>query len=478
GLSLTLGCGEVKLLDMVYAFSVFDNLGTMVGRERDPEERELGQRELDPVSILHVEDKDGNVLYRYSQPARRDILTSQLAWLMNNIMSDRGSRCPAFGCPNALELPDGRPAAAKTGTTNSYKDAWTIGFTPQLVSGVWVGNSNNEEMENVPGSKGAAPIWNAFMSYALRNEPLQEWPEPSGINSMQVCATSGLLPTAWCPTRNEFFVQGTEPTTPDTIYQPYRVNKETGRLATVYTPPELVEEKVFTILPPEATDWLAGLSEEEREQWPQPPAEYDTIVGPSPDTGPLAFVNPLPFAYVSGIVELVGMVQVDNLAYYRVAYGSGLNPGAWQMIGSEHDGTKNNEVLEIWDTTGLDGLYTVQLAAVRHDQSFESTSIQVTVDNQPPEIELTFPLPEQEFIYPDDEWVTVQPLAMDNVSLDYVEFFVDGAAVGRSSVSPFSFQWTIGGAVGRHSVHAVAYDAAGNSTTSSSIVFNVSRKAD
>ncbi len=475
GLALTLGCGEVKLLDMTYAFSVFDNLGVMIGQERPEDQQRFGYRELDPVSILYVEDKDGQVIFQYTQPQRREILTPQLAWLMNNIMSDRPARCPAFGCPNAVELPNDRPAAAKTGTTNDYKDAWTVGYTPQLVTGVWVGNSDNTAMDDTPGSKGAAPIWNALMSYALQDQPIQNWEQPAGITQMSVCATSGLLPTQWCPTRLEYFISGTQPTTPDTIYQSVRVNRETGRLATVFTPPELVEEKVFTLLPPEAADWLASLSEAERERWPQPPTEYDTIQGPAPGSGPVAILAPLPYAYVSGLVELKGNVQVDNLAFYRVAFGSGLNPSAWQMIGSEHGEQRNNETLEFWDVAGLDGLYTVQLTAVRHDQSFEQATIQVTVDNTAPQVELTFPLPNQEFFLPADEWVTIQPLARDNVSMDRVEFYVNNRLVGSSSVAPFTYQWVIRNAAGSHTIHAVAYDAAGNSTRSAPVQIRVTQ---
>jgi hypothetical protein len=181
----------------------------------------------------------------------------------------------------------------------------------------------------------------------------------------------------------------------------------------------------------------------------------------------------LPYAYVSGQVELTGNVQLDNLAFYRLTFGSGLNPSAWQLIGSEHGEPRNNELLEIWDVSGLDGLYSIQLTAVRHDQSFEQATIQVTVDNTAPEIQLTFPLPGQEFILPDDEWVTIQPLATDNVSMDRVEFYVDNRLVGSSSVAPFTYQWIIGGAVGTHSVYAVAYDAAGNSTRSDPVGFQV-----
>lgn len=477
GLALTLGCGEVKLLDMTYAFSVFDNQGVMIGQERAEQNQRFGYRELDPVAILQVEDRNGNVIYRYSQPSRREILTPQLAWLMNNIMSDRSARCPAFGCPNALELPGERPAAAKTGTTNDYKDAWTVGFTPQLITGVWVGNSDNSPMENTPGSKGAAPIWNAFMSYALQDEPLEGWGQPQGITHMTVCATSGLLPTQWCPTRTEYFVSGTEPTTPDTIYQAVRINRETGKLATVFTPPELVEEKVFTVLPPEAADWLVTLSESELERWPQPPTEYDAVQGQIPGTGPVAILSPLPYAYVNGQVELRGNVQIDDLAFYRVAFGNGLNPSAWQLIGGEHGESRNNEVLELWDASALDGLYSLQLTAVRHNQSYEQATIQVTVDNTEPEIVLTFPLANQEFFLPDDEWVTIQPLAQDNVSMSRVEFFIDDRLVGRSSVAPFTFQWVIRGAVGTHTIYAVAYDAAGNATRSDSVPIRVTQTA-
>ncbi|HZD10391.1 MAG TPA: transglycosylase domain-containing protein, partial [Candidatus Binatia bacterium] len=175
GLPLTLGGGEVRLVDMAYAFSVLDNMGRMIGQPRPEEEQRLGYRALDPVAILRVENRDGDVLYEYNEPQRQEIVTPQLAFLMNDMLSDRNSRCQAFGCPNALELPDNRPAAVKTGTTNDFRDAWTVGYTPQLVTGVWVGNSDNAPMNEVPGSKGAAPIWHAFMSWALQDEPTQTW---------------------------------------------------------------------------------------------------------------------------------------------------------------------------------------------------------------------------------------------------------------------------------------------------------------
>ncbi len=380
-----------------------------------------------------------------------------------------------MAAPTRWNCQNERLAAAKTGTTNDYKDAWTVGFTPQLVTGVWVGNSDNTPMENTPGSKGAAPIWNAVMSYALRDEPMAGWAQPPGITQMEVCATSGLLPTQWCPTRSEYFVERhradhTGHHLPGGPGQP-RDRQAGDRLY----PARACRRKGLYRPASEAVDWLDRLSEEAQERWPQPPTEYDTVQGPAPGSGPVAILSPLPYAYVSGQVELLGNVQLDDFAFYRVAFGSGLNPSAWQLIGSEHGEQRNNELLEIWDVSELDGLYSLQLTAVRNNQSFEQAIIQVTVDNTPPEIELTFPLQNQEFFLPADEWVTFQPLVQDNVSMDRVEFYLDNRRVGQSAVAPFTYQWVIRGAVGNHTIHAIAYDAAGNSTTSASIAIRVTQ---
>ncbi|MDF1515978.1 MAG: transglycosylase domain-containing protein, partial [Anaerolineae bacterium] len=120
GLSLTLGGGEVKLIDMVYAFSVFANNGAMYGESIPEKELRPNFRELNPIAILRVDDRNGNTLYQVDQPESRQVLDARLAYLITNIISDRRARIPAFGTPNALELSNERPAAAKTGTTNNF----------------------------------------------------------------------------------------------------------------------------------------------------------------------------------------------------------------------------------------------------------------------------------------------------------------------------------------------------------------------
>ncbi|MEP7359119.1 MAG: transglycosylase domain-containing protein, partial [Anaerolineales bacterium] len=145
GLALTLGGGEVTLLDHTYAFSVLANMGVMAGQPVLPQAQRPGYRILDPVAILRVTDRNGQVLYQLDSAHTQAILSPDLAYLMNNVLSDNEARVAAFGRGNPLELAD-RPAAAKTGTTNDFRDNWTMGYVPGLTVGVWVGNADNTPM--------------------------------------------------------------------------------------------------------------------------------------------------------------------------------------------------------------------------------------------------------------------------------------------------------------------------------------------
>jgi membrane peptidoglycan carboxypeptidase len=232
GLALTLGGGEVTLLDMTYAYATLANTGQMKGTPVLLEDRRPGFRTLDPVAILRVEDRDGNILWEYGKDdtyASNDILSPSLAYLVTDILSDEQARRPAMGDNSPLNL--SHPAAAKTGTTNDIRDTWTIGYTSQLVTGVWIGNSDGSPMVDLSGLTGAAPIWHAVMEYELRDEPVLDWERPPDIVEVTVCRVSGLLPTQYCPTYKEIFIAGTEPTHYDNVYQPFQINKETNLLS-------------------------------------------------------------------------------------------------------------------------------------------------------------------------------------------------------------------------------------------------------
>lgn len=479
GLALTLGGGEVSLLDLTYAYGVMANNGRLAGQPIPLDSRRSGYRALDPVAILRVEDSQGNPLNRcgdggagacdFSQPKTQQVLTEQLAYLITNILSDTQARIGAFGSPNPLELD--RPAAAKTGTTNDFVDNWTLGYTPQLVTGVWVGNTDSTSMEKVTGLTGAAPIWHAVMRYATQNLPPLGWDAPLGINQVRVCYPSGLLPTRDCQSvANEIFIAGTEPTSYDNIWQSFPVNKETGKLATVYTPPELIENRVYEILSPEAADWvrLAGL--------PQPPTEYDTIYTP-PDAGAgdIVIANLQPFSYVRGQLTLSGTVKAENFSFFRLQFGPGLNPAQWTQIGGDRGEQLENADLQPWDTTLLpNGLYSVQLLVVKSDQTFANYTVQVTVDNTRPEVSLITPAEGDSFTVGNDESVIIQPDAKDNLSLAGVQVIVDGKLVNTSTVAPFTYRWPLKGIFpGAHTIQLKAIDAAGNETQSETVTITV-----
>ena len=480
GLSLTLGGGEVYLLDMVYAFSVFANDGRMYGAPVTEGQARSGYRELDPVAILRVEDRSGNVLYEYNQPDSRDILSPQLAYLMNSILSDRVARWGAFSRPNPLELADDRPAAAKTGTTNNYKDAWTIGYTPQVAAGVWVGNSDNSDMKYVAGVTGASPIWHAVMEYALQGQEMVPFTRPDGLVEKAVCAVSGKLPTGHCPTVNELFIAGTEPTEQCNIHQLFRVNRETGRMCTVHTPPELCEERVYEAYPPEAADWIASLPEDKRSAIP--PTEYDTIYGPLRSDAEVAIISPAPYSYIRHTVPITGNAKGGDFNFYRVVFGAGLNPTEWIQIGPDHGNQVDHNVLEFWDTSALDGLYSLRLSVVDHSTALREATIQVTVDNISPTLKLSYPQEGSTYEYGYDEWVNVNAEVQD-YSIGRVEFYEYAGTkesrpegelvpIAVRTIAPFNVNWTIGG-VGSHTFYVKAVDAAGNATTSDPVTIRV-----
>jgi membrane carboxypeptidase/penicillin-binding protein PbpC len=377
-----------------------------------------------------------------------------------------------------LELSNDRPAAAKTGSTNDWRDAWTIGYTPQLVTGVWIGNSDNSEMEDVPGSKGAAPIWHATMEYALADEEIVPFARPEGLVERSVCAVSGELPTEHCPTVTELFIPGTEPTETCDVHQVFQVNRETGRLCTVFTPPELCEEQVYEVYPPEVMGWLEGLDEEDRP--PTPPTEYDTVYGPNLAEEEVVITHPEPYSYVSGgVITVTGSARGGDFNFYRLAFGQGLNPTDWIQIGPDHGNQVDKGLLENWDLSGLDGLYSLQLSVVDHSSAMRQTSIQVTVDNVTPTIALTHPPADKVYILGQDEWINVNAEVADNYAIDRVEFYRNDAEepFAVRTVPPYNVNWMLT-ELGEQRFRAMVYDAAGNPAESEEVAVQVEREEE
>lgn len=191
GLSLVLGAGEVPLLEMTGAYAVFANNGVKVT----------------PSTILEIKDKQGQSIFTHS-PEQVQVISSDVTFLISSILSDNTARAEVFG--NALTV--SRPAAVKTGTTNDYKDALTIGYTPNLVIGVWVGNNDNKPMDSVAGSLGAAPIWRQLMEHMIKGTAISKFQPPNGVIKISVCKEKGLkIRSATTSAITEFFLPGTEP---------------------------------------------------------------------------------------------------------------------------------------------------------------------------------------------------------------------------------------------------------------------------
>jgi membrane peptidoglycan carboxypeptidase len=349
---------ELSLLDAVGAYGVFAQQGVYFGQEVNGA--------FAPVTVLRVEGNDGSLWLDWGTPQAKPVLTPGLAYLMNHALSDESARWPSLSQPNVTEI--GRPAGLKLGQTEDGLDTWSIGYTPARVVAVWSGARAESDLSpRVP-----AVLWNALMQMSSQSLPRDGWPLPAEVSTLNVCDPSGMLPTADCPNLvSEVFLNGNEPVQADNMYRKYAVNRETGLLATVFTLPHLVEDRVYFVVPPDARSWAesAGLE--------IPPAAFDVIQPPQLNPN-VNITSPALFAEVNGTVRITGTADGENFTSYRVLVGQGLNPQEWIHV-AEGDQPVTNDGLAEWDTSGLSGLYAVQLQVVRSDQRVETAIIQVTV---------------------------------------------------------------------------------------------------
>jgi membrane peptidoglycan carboxypeptidase len=519
GLALTLGGGEVKLLDMTYAYATIANGSTMIGAPRPKDLKKAGFRDLDPVSILRIEDTNGAVLYDFKPAINPDLIgpdSKKLSYLLWDIMSDPQARAAAFGLPSVLDLDNQRQAAVKTGTTNDYKDNWTLGFTTDFTVGVWVGNTDNSAMsKGVSGLTGAAPIWKNTMEYLHRSVPPRAFEQPEGLEESFVCLIDGLLSNGVCPAGRELFLPGTKPTRASTVVQKFPINRETQKLALPGTPPELVEEKLMYVFPPQAADWYASLSDDEKQQYPVAPTDFDTRFGGTVASGDVAITFPANGGFVSavapppaptppptpdpnipidpnnpptpipppdpnlstpGIIPIRGNAKGGNWLSYRIYIGPGLAPAPeqFQQIGPEHPNQVDNNLLEYLDLRAFQpGLYTLKVARLEADGRVTENAIQFTLDNTPPAARLTQPRPGEAFKTPDDEWVDVIAAVNDDNSISKVEFYAGDVLFETKTTAPFTVKWTIGRSGGVPNFKVVVYDAAGNKAESAPVGVSV-----
>ncbi|MCI0708776.1 MAG: transglycosylase domain-containing protein [Chloroflexi bacterium] len=472
GLSLALGTAEASLLDMTYAYNTFNNLGTMIGAPLTTANPIPGYRQLNPVSILRIEDADGNILWQYGLQDgtfdRRIVLPSGMAYLITDILADNDARYDAFPRGSVLEL--SRPAAVKTGTSDEFRDSWTIGYTPQYTTGIWVGNNDNRLMQDVTGLVGAAPIWHAVMEYIHERDalPIEQWQRPETIKPQNVCLWSGLLATSYCPQVTELFYVDPvndydyRPNRQDNLWIEIEINSCNDTLATVYTPTECRATKTYFQYPENMREWA-----EDNPLGELPPTESDTA-GTDSIFSPVRISDPIIFDKVSGVVDISGNASDDNFFYYYLEVGKGTNPDEWQSISDNVGEGGNGITLGVWDTTtSEDGLHILRLTMVRHDQTTEFALREVIIDNTPPTVRLIEP-GAGTYSRDRDVFIEVVAEAFDNDQVELVEFYVDGELVHSTNQASGAYQWEIHEESDAE-IWAVVTDAAGNQTQSETV---------
>jgi membrane peptidoglycan carboxypeptidase len=384
GPSFTIGGVDVKLVDMVFGYSVFANNGVMRGVPTVLDLPE-GDRTLDPVSILRVEDSEGNVLYD-ANAERQDlpIIPAEYAYLITSILSDPQAQCYTFGC-GGLSIP-GQQAAIKTGTSEPYEDShaigdtWAMGYTPNLVVGVWAGNADNSPMWNILSTSISWRALRDFMEAALEGKPALTFEQPPGVVKATVCFPSGKLPTEYCgKTVDDLFAADSLPKEKDDWWRPLKIDTRNGLLATEMTPPQFIQERVFLVLP----EGLTGFDRQQAEEWAR---ALGVALAPTersdPKNLPVLITVPAWGASVSGVVTVTGRAASGDFESYRLEYGAGASPAAWTVI-QESTAPVSDAVLGSWDTRGLaPGTYTLRLVVKDKVRGELSTTATVTIGRQ------------------------------------------------------------------------------------------------
>ncbi len=347
GLSLTLGGGDVSLLELTSAFSVFANAG----------------QKVTPIAIARILDSDGNEVFSYTPQPGEQVIRSEHAYLISDILSDNNTRAMMFGADSVLNLPF--RVAAKTGTTNDFRDNWTIGYTPDLAVGVWVGNADYTPMQNTTGLTGAAPIWSEVMQYGitrLTGGTVTPFYRPNTIVDRVICSLSGAEPSDRCPSqRSESFAVDQLPLPKEEdLWQNVMVDTWTGLLASPYCSDFTDTKLAINVTDPYAIRWLKqndqGISWAEQNGFEQPfffkPERECREGDPRPQiefaglsSGQTIDVSPL---------DIYALIRADqNYRGYRLEYGTGEEPEDWKLLKEGNEQYVQPELVYSWDISKI-----------------------------------------------------------------------------------------------------------------------------
>ena len=384
GPSITIGGVDVSVLDMTFGYSVFANNGVMKGMPSILDLPE-GNRPLDPIAILKVENNKGEVVFEPERQEER-VAPAEYAYLVTDVLSDPQAQCATFGC-GGLNI--GRTAAIKTGTSEPYEnsraigDTWALGYTPDLAAGVWAGNADNSPMVNITSTSISWRALRDFMQAALEGVPDRGFERPEGVVTATVCVPSGKLPSKYCgKTTQDIFAAESLPKEEDNWWQPIKVDSRNGLLATSRTPRQYVQERVFIVLPPE----LQGVSRAQAEEWaralgvPLAPSQ-ESPLGPDTAQQPpgVSIDWPPADATVRGLITIEGSTDTPGFRSYRLEYGEGRRPQRWTVIKRSAEPVIDG-ALGLLDTSQLEpGIYTVRLVVQDQERGFLTDTVTVGV---------------------------------------------------------------------------------------------------
>jgi penicillin-binding protein 1C len=348
GLSLTLGGGDVSLLEMTGAYAVFAN----------------GGQRLPPVTILKIVDHDGKVVYEYRPPSGEQVIRPEHAFLISSILSDNEARIPMFGRNSVLSLPF--QVAAKTGTSNDFRDNWTLGYTPDLAVGVWVGNADYTPMENTSGLTGAAPIWAQFMQIAIQyltgGNPTP-FIKPSGVVERVICSISGTEPSQWCPDQRTEYFAADRPPLPASqdLWQELLIDTWTGLRASPTCSDFTEEQMALNVSEEWARNWIR--QEPKGQEWARDMGFTDEIYY-APDRE-CKEDDPRPKLDFVGLkdgqeitaspLDIFAVADATaNFQSFRMDYGEGSDPSTWTtLVDTTSSPVTAPSKIYTWDLTGV-----------------------------------------------------------------------------------------------------------------------------
>lgn len=451
GLSLVLGGGEVKLVELTSAYGTFANNGV-----HQP-----------TVSILKIENSDGKIIEEFNdaikEKNKKEIFSPQVAYLISNVLSDNASRTPTFGSNSPLYFPD-RPMAAKTGTTDEYRDGWTVGYTPSVVTGVWAGNNDNSEMSGESGVYVAAPIWNEYMHSILDNTPVEEFNKPDGIVSITVDKYTNLKPILGSDTVTDIGGSWQQPKETSKDISSYSVCKSNGKLADESIPKELTEQRVYRIIHSEMPDqpnwekpvqaWAAGAN------LSTPPPQEKCVLE---EVKPKISINtPLSNTTVNSLLTITTNVSAPN----------GIEKIEFYFDGTQIGSTSNEPYSITYDVSkAKDGQHFISVNITDKTKLTASDTRNINISNvkdeKSPTVSFLSPsnggtLTASNFPY------NLQVEALDDsTGINRVEFKINSIPYGSTNSSTgnyYTLGWSYPGS-GSYSIKAIVFDNSGNSSS-------------